>query len=73
MNDLIRLVCEKAAMRFGGTDKVFSAAAFSCEWQPLTGTVQLLDGIHVRAMLTGRPDIKVLAGGCHFKLIEETT
>lgn len=69
MNDLIRFVCEQAIRRFGGrSDGIFNAACFAATWARVTGTSGMLDGLHVRGMLTGRPDIEILPGNSHFRL-----
>lgn len=67
MNDLVRLACERAAQRFGSAD-TFNAACFAAAFKRLAGVDQVLDGENVRAILTGRPDVEVLKGGCHFRL-----
>jgi hypothetical protein len=70
MNDTIRLAAERAVGRFGGSDGLFNAACFSWAFTRIAGTCSAIDGNLVRAMLTGRRDIEVLKGGCHFRLVE---
>lgn len=67
MNDLTHLAMERAAGRFGGDDGVFNAAGFGLAFNGLAGVKGGLDGLVVRAMLTGRPDVRVLKGG-HYQL-----
>lgn len=59
--------CERAAGRFGGDDGVFNAAGFGLAFNGLAGVKGGLDGLVVRAMLTGRSDVTVLKGG-HYQL-----
>lgn len=70
MNDLIRLAAERAARAFdhASPDGVFNAAGFSTELTRLAGVNGALDGKVVRAMLTGRPDVRPLHGGAHYQL-----
>ena len=65
--DLINYVCQRAAFKFGGSDGLFNAANFSAAWKEITGLQSGLDGLAVRAMLHGRPDVGT--DGCaHFWL-----
>ena len=74
MNDLIRLVAERATESFGGSnDGVFNSAHFSNEFIKLSPTSEQIDGHLVRMMLTGRDDIEVLSGGAHYRLTHNTT
>jgi len=68
MNDLVHFVCYLALRRFGVGD-TFNAAGFAAAWAEVTGIGERLDGRHVRAMLTGRPDIEILGGESHFRLL----
>ena len=71
MNDIIRLCMERATKSYGGNDGTFNAACFSkalCEVAQCTGS---LDGKVVRVILGGRQDVKVLKGGCHYRIVEE--
>lgn len=71
-NDLIRLVMERAARRFGGSDGTFNSAGFGvefCKAASSTGYGGSIDGKLVRAMLTGRQDVEVLKGGAHFRVV----
>lgn len=73
MNDLIRLAMERAVQRFGDKgDGLFNAAGFGAAFAELAGTSGSVDGLHVRAMLTGRPDVQPLKGGAHYRLLTET-
>lgn len=72
MNDLIRLVMERAARSFGGSDGTFNSAGFGvefCKAAASSGYGGSIDGKLVRAMLTGRPDVEVLRGGAHFRIL----
>lgn len=71
MNDLIRLAMERACALFGGSDGVFSNAAFSKAFARLAGVQGPIDGMIVRAMLTGRTDVRVLRFD-HFQLVAIT-
>lgn len=68
MNDLIRLACERACESFEHGGNIFNAAGFSTQMRTLSGCQTLLDGQMVRTILTGRPDVRVLSGGCHYQL-----
>lgn len=69
-NDLIRLAAERAVEAFAPSDTIFNAAGFSNAFLQLAGVVGTsLDGRVVRAMLAGRPDIEVLPGYVHFRLL----
>jgi len=70
MNDLVRLAMDHAIRGFGGHDKVFNGAGFSVAMKSISCVDQTLDGRMVRAILTGRPDVEILAGGGHYRLIE---
>lgn len=72
MNDLIRLAAERAAGSFGGHDGTFNGAGFSQEFAKLAGINGAIDGKLVRAMLTGRRDVRVLRGGSHYRLLAST-
>jgi hypothetical protein len=72
-NDLIRLACERAVDLFDCGNGVFNSAGFSRAFTRMSGTSQQLDGNVVRTMLAGRPDVEVLSGSSHFKLIVEPT
>lgn len=73
MNDLIRLAMERAVGRFGDRgDGLFNSAGFSQEFAKLAGVRGMLDGLEVRAMLTGRQDVEPLAGGAHWQLKAHT-
>lgn len=72
MNDLIRLSAEEAAENFNDpSDNIFNAANFSNVFIRHAGVTNNLDGKIVRAMLTGRPDIEILDGGAHFRVIKQ--
>lgn len=72
MNDLIRLACERAAQRFGDKgDGLFCSANFSLAFADLAGVNGTIDGKIVRAMLTGRRDVRILRGS-HFRLLART-
>ncbi len=70
MNDLIRLAASRACDSFGGNDGTFNAAGFSQEFIKMSPTSNQIDGHIVRMMLTGRPDIQVLKGDAHFRLVQ---
>lgn len=72
MNDLIRFAMVRATERFGGKDGVFNGACFSGAFTELAGVTSGIDGKIVSAMLCGRPDVEVLKGGAHYRLIENT-
>lgn len=73
MNDLIRLAMLRATERFGRTgDCIFNGCNFSQAFTELAGVATQLDGKVVQAMLCGRPDVEVLKGGAHYRLIERT-
>ena len=72
--DLVRLAMERAAERFGGTDRTFNTAGFSLEFTDLAGMVTRgLDGKLVQAILSGRPDVEEIRGGAHFRILETTS
>jgi hypothetical protein len=75
MNDLVRLAASRAVERFAGTgpnDGVFTSAGFSQELVSMSPTTDQIDGHIVRLILTGRPDVQVLGGGDHYRLVEST-
>lgn len=74
MNDLVRLAMERAVHAFDRTHKnhVFNAACFSAEFCRLAEVSNNLDGKLVRAILAGRPDVEVLHGGAHYRLVTHT-
>ena len=67
-NDLIRLACERACDRFGAAD-TFNGSSFAAVFAELSGCEGRIDGKYVRAILTGRPDVEVLHGSSHFRLL----
>lgn len=67
-NDLIRLAAERAAKAFGGGDGTFNGAGFSNEFAAIAGIRGAIDGHAVRAMLTGRADVRILKDGAHYRL-----
>lgn len=69
-NDLIRLACERASRKFGDA-RMFNSACFGTVFATLAGVSGGIDGKIVRAMLTGRDDIEVLSGGCHFRMLDK--
>ncbi len=72
MNDLIRLAMEQAAMSFGRggnePDGLFSAAGFSEAMMRLAGLNGTIDGLLVRVILAGRPDVDPGPDQCHYRL-----
>lgn len=68
--DLVKLAMNRAAVRFGGEDKVFNGATFSNAFCELAGVASGIDGKIVEAMLCGRPDCLQLKGGSHYKIVE---
>jgi len=73
MNDLVALAAERAANCFGGNNGMFNAAGFSNALTELANVNGVVDGEIVRVILAGRPDIEVLKGGCHYRLIRGIT
>lgn len=69
MNDLVALAIDRAVDRFGGTDGIFNAAGFGIALMQLAGLKGVIDGHLARAILTGRTDVAVLAGGAHFRRV----
>jgi hypothetical protein len=67
--DLIRYAMDEAALYFGGDDGIFNGAGFSKAFTRMAGLAdhQPIDGMLVKAMLSGRRDVKALPGG-YFKL-----
>lgn len=70
--DLVKLAMNRAAQRFGGSDRVFNGAGFSSAFRELAGVASGIDGKVVEAILCGRPDCLQLSGGSHYKIIEVT-
>lgn len=68
MNDLVRLACEQAIDLFG-TGDTFNAANFAAVFARMAGLEGRMDGKYVRLILAGRPDIEVLKGDCHYRLL----
>jgi NAD(P)-dependent dehydrogenase (short-subunit alcohol dehydrogenase family) len=69
MNDVIRLAAEQASIRFGSCDGTFNAAGFANTLARIAGLERTdIDGLLVRAILAGRPDIEVLSGAAHYRL-----
>lgn len=68
--DVVRLAMLDAVVAFGhgGPPGVFNAAGFGLAFCRRAGVQGSLDGKLVRAILSGRSDVKVLAGGAHFRL-----
>lgn len=70
MNDFISLVMERACERYGGPrDGMFNAACFSTALKEMSAVNQTIGGPMVRAILCGRPDVEVLPGGCHYRVV----
>lgn len=61
-----------ATKGFGGSDGKFNGCNFSKAFTDLAGVSTSLDGKVVQAMLCGRPDVEVLKGGSHYRLVEKT-
>lgn len=71
MNDLIHLAAERAVQLFGDKgDGIFNGAGFSKAFTRLADVNGPIDGRVVRAILTGRPDIELLYGGSHYRLLK---
>ena len=68
MNDIVRLVCERAVERFGGRGGMFNSANFSHCLSQVSGARGSIDGRIVRSVLCGRSDIEVLSGGSHYRI-----
>lgn len=68
MNDVVRLVCERAAQSFGGNDGMFNAAGFSNAMARIADCRGGLDGRMVRAILCGRSDVAVCSSDAHYRL-----
>jgi hypothetical protein len=67
-NDVIRLICEQACLEFGVAD-TFNGASFASVLARIAGCEGRIDGKYVRTLLSGRPDIEVLEGHSHFRLM----
>lgn len=67
-NDVVRLAIDRAVKRFGDKgDGLFNAAGFGIELMKLAGLNGSVDGLLVRAMLTGRPDVMPEPDGAHYR------
>lgn len=67
----MRLACERAADAYGGDDGMFNAAGFSLYFKLLAGMSNGIDGEYVRAILSGRSDIRKTGGG-HYQIIRRS-
>jgi len=65
MNDVIRLAAEQAAKNFERCGTQFTGAGFSTALCRIAGTGEAIDGLVVRALLTGRPDIQPMGCGMY--------
>ena len=71
-NDVVALAMRQAAQDFGAKDKLtFNGAGFSNALTRIAGVRGAIDGHVVKAILCGRSDVRPLAGGSHYKLIDE--
>lgn len=68
MNDAVRLACEQAVELFGVGD-TFNAANFAAVAARMANLEGRMDGRYVRLILAGRPDIEVLKGESHYRLL----
>lgn len=74
MNDVVALAMDRAVQSFGNRgDGAFNAAGFGQALMQIAGLNGVVDGLLVRAILTGRPDVEVLKGGAHFRRVLTTT
>lgn len=70
MNDLVRLAMDRAVKAFGDKgDGLFNAAGFGLAIHRLAGVTGGMDGHVVRAVLTGRPDVKPEPDGSHYRRV----
>ncbi len=67
--DVIHLAMRRACAKFGD-HLIFNAACFSRSFGEIAGVRCCLDGHVVAAMLCGRPDVEMLAGGAHYRIRE---
>ena len=67
-NDFVKFAMLRACDMFGGNDNVFNNASFATAFADICGIKNKLDGRYVTAILCGRDDVKMLDGGCHYKL-----
>jgi len=68
--DLVNWVAKRAVDRFGDDKSgVFNVAGFQQEFRKVSGSVSMLDGKAVDALLHGRRDIEPLYGGNHYRLL----
>jgi len=64
MNDIMHYLAHRATILYGGpADGKFTAACFCQATADVSGVKCILDGMVVRVLLTGRPDIEVLGNG----------
>jgi hypothetical protein len=68
MNDTVALAARQAAEAFGKGDGTFNAAGFGHALKRIADLDGGIDGKLVSAILSGRRDIEVLAGGSHFRI-----
>lgn len=67
-NSMVRFMAWLASKRFGSNDGVFNSCQFSGVIEDLIG-LPILDGHIVRLILSGRPGIRQLSGGCHWRVV----
>jgi len=62
---------DRAVVAFGGRgDGLFNGAGFGHELMGLAGLCGIVDGMLVRAILTGRRDVEIMPGGSHYRRVE---
>lgn len=72
MSDFIgREVIPAAVKRYGGEDCIFNAANFGLALMEKIGLRGSLDGLIVKAILEGRPDV-VMMGGSYYRQVPST-
>lgn len=69
MNDMLHFAMHRACIIFGGGDQTFNLAGLSGALTTIAGITGALDGRSLRALLVGRPDVDVLSGGSHYRLL----
>ncbi len=68
LHDNVYLAMIQASQNFGGSDGVFNSAGFGSALRKNAGLKGGLDGRLVRSILSGRPEVQPLRGGCHWQV-----